>query len=85
LYIFFQDQCKGLSNDEKYRLAGEAWKGLSSQDLNKYSSMSKEYAFPSLDKITDETKKKLISEHKKQMLEQVIYNHAIIFILTNLD
>ncbi|KAK3706999.1 hypothetical protein QZH41_014079 [Actinostola sp. cb2023] len=27
--------------------------------------MSKEYAFPSLDKITDETKKKLISEHKK--------------------
>ena len=71
LYIFIIGGCKDLSHAEKIQKAATDWKKINLEDKEKYEKLSTSVKNVEVDKLTELQKDKLISRHKKRLVEEV--------------
>ncbi len=74
--IIFAADCKGLPHEEKNKLASEKWKGQTDEQKSKFVDCAKAHKQLNtrVSELTQKQKRKLIDEHRKKLLEEVIHN-----------
>ncbi|XP_028418203.1 uncharacterized protein LOC114543418 [Dendronephthya gigantea] len=69
--FFKSDECKGLSNTERNKLAAERWNLQNEDEKKKYGETAKALSSVDIKVLDDEQKRKLIERHCKKLVEEI--------------